>query len=488
MFVHKDNGNDLRLNDDNEEFLIIEDDTELASGNIEETVSETAISTTEFNAWKIAIVDDDPTVHQATKLALKNFIFESKPLIFLSAYSGLEAKQLIAANPDIAFILLDVVMETNDAGLQVVRYIREELNNQNVQIVLRTGQPGEAPEESVIVAYKINDYKLKTELTRQKLITAMISALRAYRNALVLETQANNLAQALKSLEKTQLQLIQSEKMSSLGHLITGIAYEMNNPLGWISGNLSLLEELVANLLQLIDSHQQLCPNICTDIKSKIEELDLEYLRADLPQLIISTREGVDRLHQLSNSLRAFSKTNTAAKIPLDIHEFIDSSLLILKHRFKANNYHPAIEVIKDYGNIPLVQCFPGLLNQVLMNLLNNAIDAVKESNQGRSFADIQANPNRITIQTAWKDDTHIIIRIQDNGVGMSEEIKQQVFEPFFTTKPVGKASGLGLAIVHQIVVEKHQGSIEVTSYPGEGSEFAIVLPLTLPIKPNIIK
>ncbi|MFB2897320.1 ATP-binding protein [Aerosakkonemataceae cyanobacterium BLCC-F50] len=457
-----DNNNQLLLDDENDDFLIVEDDTDLIDG--------------EVNAWKVAIVDDDPTVHQATKLALKNFAFENKSLNFLCAYSGSEAKQLIGENPDIAFILLDVVMETNDAGLQVVRYIREELNNQNIQIILRTGQPGEAPEESVIIAYKINDYKLKTELTRQKLITAVVSALRAYQNAIDLETQANNLAQALHTLEKTQLQLIQSEKMSTLGHLVTGIAYEINNPLGWISGNLSLLEESVTNLLHLVELQEQQCPSICADIKSKIEEIDLEYLHNDLPKLISSTKEGIYRLRHLSSCLTTFSKTDNGATT-VNIHECIDSTLLILKHRLRANNYHPAIEVLKEYGNIPLVECFPGELNQVLMNLLNNAIDAVKESNRGRSFADIQANPNRITIQTAIKHETHIVIRIQDNGVGMSEVVKQQACEPFFTTKPAQGARGLGLAIVRQIVVEKHGGSIEVISSPGEGSEFAIVLP-----------
>lgn len=478
MMLHNNNSNELQTNDDSDDFLILEDDTELVSEEVADTASGNNNFIPEIQVWKIAIVDDDPNVHQATKLALKNFVFENKALTFFSAYSGLEAKQLIAENPDIAFVLLDVVMETNDAGLQVVRYIREELNNQNIQIVLRTGQPGEAPEESVIISYNINDYKLKTELTRQKLITAMISALRSYRNAIALETQANNLAQALHTLEKTQLQLIQSEKMSTLGHLITGIAYEINNPLGWISGNLGSLEESVTNLFYLIELYRQKCSNICPNFQSKIDEFDVEYLHDDLPKLITSTKEGVDRLHQLSNSLRTFSQTNTGAKTSLNIHDSIDSTLLILKHRLKANNHHPAIEVSKNYANLPLVECFSGQLNQVLMNLLNNAIDAVKESNRNRSFADIQANPNRITIHTAKQDETHIVIRIQDNGAGMSEAIKQKVFEPFFTTKSVGQATGLGLTIAHQIVAEKHGGRIEVQSSPGEGSVFAIVLPI----------
>jgi signal transduction histidine kinase len=465
MILDNNDNNELQSNDDNDDFLILEDDTDLICA--------------EVNAWKVAIVDDDANVHQATKLALKNFVFENKSLIFFSAYSGSEAKELAAKHPDIAFILLDVVMETNDAGLQVVQYIREELKNRNIQIILRTGQPGEAPEESIIVAYNINDYKLKTELTRQKLITAVISALRAYQNAIALETQANNLTQALHNLEKTQLQLIETEKMSSLGHLVTGIAYEINNPLGWISGNLSLLEESVTDLLHLVDSHHQICPNICDEVTSELKDIDLEYLHDDLPKLIASTKEGVDRLHQLSNGLRTFSRTKTSAKLPLNIHESIDCALLIIKHRLKGNKNHPTIEILKEYGNIPLGKCLSGQLNQVFMNLLNNAIDAVKESNQGRSFAEIQAHPNQITIQTAIEDETNIVIRIRDNGAGMPEAVKQQAFEPFFTTKSNNQASGLGLAIARQIVVEKHGGSIEVKSSPEVGSEFAIVLPIT---------
>lgn len=469
------NKNNVNIAENDDELLVLEDDSELIDDRVKITASASLPPVPELESWKVAIVDDDPAVHQATKLALKTFIFENKPLTFLSAYSGAEAQQLIADRSDIAFIFLDVVMETNDAGLKVVRYIREELKNQNVQIILRTGQPGEAPEESVIIAYEINDYKLKTELTRQKLVTATISALRAYRNAIALEQQSAILTKTLRDLEKTQFQLIQSEKMSTLGYLIAGIAHEINNPLGWISGNLSLLEESVRDLLGIIKFYHQKFP----EIGATVEELiDLEYLREDLPKMIASTKEGSNRLRYLSSSLNNFSKTNSPTKISFNLHEAIESAILILRHRLKANNTRPAIEVVKKYGNLPLVECFVGQINIVFMNLLSNAIDALKESNQGRSFEEIILNPNRITIQTAMQDEKHVVIRIRDNGLGMSEAVKQRAFDPLFTTKSAQKQTGLGLAIVHQIVVENHGGTIEVESSPGQGSEFAVILPV----------
>lgn len=477
MILHKDSlssslssEEDLFLVED--EVIIDIDDTEAGQLDLNVKKSEST------DVWKIAIVDDDATVHLATKLALKNLVFENKSLKFFSAYSISEAKQLIIDHPDIAFILLDVVMETNDAGLKIVRYIREELKNQTVQIILRTGQPGEAPEESVILAYDINDYKLKTELTRQKLITAVIAALRAYRNAIALKEQAAQLSQTLQTLERTQFQLIHSEKMSTLGNLVLGVVHEINNPLSWISGNLALLEEFVNQLLELTCCYQQLFAQDETKMDAKVEAVDLEYLRQDLPDLIRSTKEGTDRLRRLSSSLQTFSKVETATKVPFNIHEGIESTLLLLKHRLRANGTRPAIEVIKDYGNIPLVECFPSQINQAFMHLLINAIDALKELNWGRSFEEIQSHPNQITIQTTLRDEQHIVIYIRDNGIGMSEAEKQRAFDALFTTKPVGQGTGLGLAIVRQIIVEKHGGSIDVVSSPGQGSTFIIKLPV----------
>ena len=216
----------------------------------EEETDDVAVNTS-LEAWKIIIIDDEPTVHQVTQLALKNLIFDGKPLTFFSGYSSQEAKELIAAHPDTALILLDVVMDSNDAGLQVVKYIRENLKNKRTRIILRTGQPGEAPEESVIINYDINDYKLKVELTRQKLMTTTIAALRSYRDFTIIEEQSIKLTQALDTLQNTQLQLVQSEKMSALGNLVAGVAHEINNPIGFVAGNIEMAKDICRRFIRI---------------------------------------------------------------------------------------------------------------------------------------------------------------------------------------------------------------------------------------------
>ena len=430
-------------------------------------------------AWKIIIVDDEPTVHQVTKLALKNLVFENKPLTFISGYSSQEAKELIAAHSDTALILLDVVMDINDAGLQVVQYIREELQNKRVRIILRTGQPGEAPEESVIINYDINDYKLKVELTRQKLLTTTIAALRSYRDFTIIEEQSIKLTQTLETLQDAQLQLVQSEKMSALGNLVAGIAHEINNPIGFVAGNLKMAREYIGDLFKLIELYQKYYPNPEPEIDQEIEEMDLEYLRDDLPKLFDSLKVGSERIRKISISLRTFARGDTEKKISSNIHEGIDSTILILRHRLKANESHPGIKVIKNYGNLPLINCYSGQLNQVFMNLLANAIDSLEESNIDKSFEEIEENLNQIEITTSLtEDEKSILIKIADNGLGISEEVQQKIFDHLFTTKPVGKGTGLGLSIAREIIVDKHGGNLSFNSEIGKGTEFIIEIPV----------
>ena len=281
--------------------------------------------------------------------------------------------------------------------------------------------------------------------------------------------------QALTDLKQAQLQLVQSEKMSALGNLVAGVAHEINNPVGFIAGNLAPAREYLKDLLGLIDLYQQEYPEPTSAIEEEIEAIDLEFLREDLPHLIASMRAGTDRIRHISTSLRTFSRTDKEHKVPFDIHQGIDSTLLILKHRLKANEERPAIEVVKDYGDLRSVQCFPGQLNQVFMNLIANAIDALDEGNQGRSFNEIA---NRITITTSATAN-QVTIRIADNGTGMPESVKQRIFEQGFTTKQVGKGTGLGMAIAYQIVTEKHGGTLTCISEMGQGTELAIVLPVT---------
>ncbi|MEG4988740.1 AAA family ATPase [Microcoleus sp. BR0-C5] len=290
---------------------------------------------------------------------------------------------------------------------------------------------------------------------------------------------AQKLELYLNDLKQMQLQLVQNEKMSAVGNLVAGVAHEINNPVGFIAGNLQPAQEYVGDLLNLIDLYQEKFPDPGVEIEAEIEEMDLEYLREDLPKLIGSMQEGVDRIRNISTSLRTFSRADSDRPVSFNIHDGLESTLLILKHRLKASEFRPAIEVVKEYGNLPLVKCFPGQLNQVFMNVLANAIDALEESNKGRSFTEIKALPNRITVQTALSEDNNqVLIRIKDNGVGMSHEVKENIFNHLFTTKCVGQGTGLGLSIAHQIVVEKHGGTLVVNSCLGQGSEFVISIPV----------
>ncbi|MBW4562064.1 MAG: AAA family ATPase [Mojavia pulchra JT2-VF2] len=293
------------------------------------------------------------------------------------------------------------------------------------------------------------------------------------------QNYTQQLEKSLEDLKQAQLQLVQSEKMSALGNLIAGVAHEINNPIGFIAGNIEPALNYVKDVFGVVDLYQEKFPNPGTEIEDEIETIDLDYIRSDLPKLLSSMKQGVQRIRSISNSLRTFSRADTEDKVAFNIHDGIDSTILILKHRLKANENCSAIEVVKDYGNIPQVQCFPGQLNQVFMNLLANAIDALEESNIGRSIEEIQARPNRITVKTSMSEDTkQVVISIKDNGMGMTEEVKQRIFDHLFTTKTVGKGTGLGLAIARQIVVEKHGGTINVSSTVGEGAEFAINIPL----------
>ena len=278
-------------------------------------------------------------------------------------------------------------------------------------------------------------------------------------------------------LEQSQLQVVQSEKMASLGNLVAGVAHEINNPIGFLNGSIQNLQDSIQDLMGHLGLYQQYYPNPEPAIESHAKAIELDFLNEDLPTLLRSLQLATDRIKGISNSLRTFSRADTQYKIQANLHEGIDSTLLILKYRLKANEYRPAIQVIQDYGDVPPIDCFPGQLNQVFMNLLANAIDMFDELTQGSSFEHWVAHPQQITICTRVVDQ-QVQIAIRDNGKGMSEAVRSNIFDHAFTTKAVGKGTGLGLAIARQIVVDKHGGSLEVRSEIGQGAEFLIRLPI----------
>ncbi len=292
-----------------------------------------------------------------------------------------------------------------------------------------------------------------------------------------IHARAEELQATLQDLQQAHTQLVQHEKMSALGNLVAGVAHEINNPIGFLLGNLQPAETYIAELFQILDLYRQHYPEPEASLQAAIQTVDLDYLRDDLPKLLGSMRLGVDRIRSISTSLRTFSRADQSYQVPFNIHEGIDSTLLILQHRLKPTQQRPAIVVNRRYGELPLVNCFPGQLNQVFMNLLANAIDALEESNAERSFESLEAAPNRIEIETYQISDV-VIVCIRDNGVGMTEAVRSRIFDHLFTTKAVGKGTGLGLAIAHQIITETHGGKLTCLSQLGQGSEFQIQLPL----------
>jgi light-regulated signal transduction histidine kinase (bacteriophytochrome) len=298
------------------------------------------------------------------------------------------------------------------------------------------------------------------------------------------QQQSHQLAETLTNLQETQLQLVQTEKMSSLGHLVAGIAHEINNPINFIHGNVHYVSSYMEDVMNLLDLYQKHYPDPSAEICDREQELDLSFVREDLPKTLTSMKLGTDRIRQIVLSLRNFSRLDQADMKRVDIHEGIDSTLLILQHRLKAQSTN-GIELIKEYGDLPLVECYAGQVNQVLMNLLSNAIDALEESADTISLsakldskAHVATNRPTIRIRTEVLKNRQVAIRIADNGTGISEKAQNHLFDAFFTTKPVGKGTGLGLSISYQIITDKHRGSLKCFSVPGKGAEFVVEIPI----------
>jgi two-component system NtrC family sensor kinase len=292
--------------------------------------------------------------------------------------------------------------------------------------------------------------------------------------------RAIQVEQTLQKLQQTQSQLIQAEKMSALGGMVAGIAHEINNPISFIYGNVAPAIEYIKDLLDLLSLYQEHYPgDLPQEIQEHIENIDLHFLIQDLPKLLSSMEMGAERIREIVKSLRNFSRLDEGEKKPVDIHEGIENTLLILQHRLKAKSDRPAIEIQKQYGDLPQVECYAGLMNQVFMNIIGNAIDALESHHSNAKEPDSLSSNHqlRIGIHTEISPDNSLVIGITDNGSGIPEEVKKRLFDPFFTTKPVGKGTGLGLSISYSIV-EKHRGQLKCISEVGQGTKFLIEIPV----------
>lgn len=425
-----------------------------------------------MNNGFILVVDDNPT-----NLAVISQALRSEGWQVRMAVDGEDALSKVAQNPP-ELILLDVQMPGID-GFEVCKQLKTDEATSDIPIIFMTAL-SDTDSKVKGLALGAVDYIAKP-FEQQEAIARVRVHLQLRYLTQTLEQQIRDrtqaLSQALEELQHSHLQVIQSEKMSALGNLVAGVAHEINNPIGCVVGNVSAVEATIKDLFGVIDLYGKHFPNPGAEIEDELETVDLDYLREDLPKLVKAMRDGSDRIVSISRSLSTFSRADTDRKQAFNIHEGIDSTILILRHRLKANEHRPEIQVLMDYGTLPLVECFPGQLNQVFMNILANAIDAIDESNQGRSFAELEANPNCIKVQTTLTGN-HVQIAISDNGFGMAQEVRSRIFDHLYTTKTVGKGTGLGLAIAQQIIKEKHGGTIEVNSELGKGTTFVIQIPV----------
>lgn len=303
-----------------------------------------------------------------------------------------------------------------------------------------------------------------------------------------LELRSRELETALANLQNLQVQLIESEKMSALGVMVGGIAHEINNPVSFIYGNLSHAQDYLENLFTLIQLFQSYFPQLPDEIKTYIKTIDLEFIKQDYPQLFTSMNLGAERICEIVQSLKSFSRLDEAdLKKQVDIHSDINHTLTILNHRLQSySSLTQGIKIIKDFADIPLVECYSRQLNQVFINILTNAIDALEEAEEKFTNSQLQLHQTNpistilptININTQNLNNQWVAIEIADNGIGIPPEIHSKLFDPFFTTKPVGKGTGLGLSICYQIIVQQHHGSLDCQSVPGEGTKFTIKIPI----------
>ncbi|MDF0554308.1 response regulator [Kamptonema sp. UHCC 0994] len=416
----------------------------------------------------ILIVDDTPdNIRFLSSLLVEQGYNVRKALNGKMALTAVKA-----VLPDL--ILLDINMPGMN-GYEVCEQLKNDTKTSSVPVIFLSALDGVVDK---VKAFQIGGVDYITKPFHLEEILARIqNQLKVKTLQTQLQVQNVQLKAALEELKNTQIQLVQKEKMIGLGILAAGMAHEINNPINFISGNINHARQYILYLLKLITLYKEAYPIPTANIQEAMDEIDLDFLVPDLEQLLDSMQKGTERIRTTILALRIFSRLDESDIKAVDIHEGIDSTLLLLEHRLNPESKSSKIKVIKEYGNLPLVTCYASQLNQVFFNLLNNSIDALELVDEEDIY---QSSVPTIWITTESTNSVTISIKIKDNGIGITDEVKSQLFDPFFTTKSVGKGSGLGLLTSYQIIVEKHKGQINCHSFPGKGAEFKIEIPVSL--------
>ncbi|MFK8184376.1 MAG: response regulator [Phormidesmis sp.] len=452
----------------------------------------------------ILIVDDNPTNLEVLSEALSEAGFEVAVAIdgesaleqvsyyppslilldiMMPGMDGFETCQRLKENPqtfEIPVIFMTALSDTKDKvkglSLGAVDYITKPFQYEEVMARVQV----HLDVQNLTQTLKRQNQSLKTEIEQRKIAEHQLAqancALEDFNHQLEVSVaeRTQELSAALLKVKNTQMELVQREKLSALGQLVAGIAHEINNPVNFIHGNVVHAREYTQELLELVALYTQHYPQPASEIQQQREKIDIDFLSEDLPKLLRSMEVGTERILSIVLSLRIFSRLDEADVKDVDLHECLDSTLLILNSRIKSRTEREDIALIREYSELPRVKCYPGQLNQVFMNILSNAIDALDEQNEKNSDADWFP---QIQIKTSLEADDKVKIRIIDNGIGIPEALKQKVFDPFFTTKAVGKGTGLGMSISHEIITKKHHGSFLFQPASPRGTEFIITIP-----------
>lgn len=451
----------------------------------------------------ILIVDDVPENVQLLSSALSKEGYKVRGVL-----SGEMAIRALNSLPDL--ILLDIMMPGID-GYEVCRRLKDSPHTCDIPVIFLSAlsdvtdkvksfemggvdyitKPFQLKEVRARVGHQLKIQQLQKQLIAQAEVlsekNARLQQEIREREAIAIALRTSEakerekteqLSQTLQQLQSAQAQLIQHEKMSGLGQLVAGVAHEINNPVTFIYGNLKCADAYAQDLLAALQIYQQATPQLPPDLQDRIDDLGLGFVQEDFPKLLQSMNAGSERIREIVHSLRIFSRHSEAEIKVVDIHEGLDSALMILRSQLRSQAHHAAIEVVKNYGELPMVECFPGQLNQVFMHILGNAIDALEVVRRLGDHAYAHRDPT-IQIQTKLLAPEWLGVYISDNGPGIAKEIQSRLFDPFFTTKEIGQGTGLGLSICYKIIVDQHRGELRCLSAPGQGAMFAVEIPIT---------